>query len=125
MLDVIICEDEPYFCLYTGAWTPQSDKSEKSILAQRQIDAEKKEGKDGQEAFIKALPPTYLRYDTEGRVIRMDVSLCAGPADGRPFLKPLAPVLVLVGSPPARYSSNDLPERPRPLPRHQAVSSRL
>jgi len=70
--DVIICEDEPYFCLYSGPWTPQSHKSEKSTLAQRQIEAEMKEGKEGQEAFIKALPPTYLRYDTEGRVIRMD-----------------------------------------------------
>jgi aromatic amino acid aminotransferase I len=77
--DVVICEDEPYYCLYTGAWTPQSYKGEQSILAQRQIEAEKKEGKDGQEAFIKALPPTYLRYDTEGRVIRMDVSAMLDP----------------------------------------------
>ncbi|KAK4686627.1 hypothetical protein P7C73_g3499, partial [Tremellales sp. Uapishka_1] len=70
--DVIICEDEPYYCLYTGEWTSQRNKSENSILAQRGIDAEKKEGKDGQEAFLKALPPTYLRYDVDGRVIRMD-----------------------------------------------------
>jgi aromatic amino acid aminotransferase I len=60
--------------LYSGEWTPKNHKGQKSVLAQRQIEAEKKEGKDGQEAFIKALPPTYLRYDTEGRVIRMDVS---------------------------------------------------
>ena len=60
---------------YTGPWTPQSHKSEKSILAQRQLEAEKEEGKKGQDAFLKALPPTYLHYDTEGRVIRMDVSI--------------------------------------------------
>ena len=73
--DVIICEDEPYYCLYTGEWTPKSHKSEKTILAQRQLEAEKKEGKEGQEAFLKALPPTYLTVDYQGRVIRMDVSL--------------------------------------------------
>lgn len=43
-------------------------------MAQREIDAEKEEGKKGHDAFLKALPPTYLRFDTEGRVIRMDVS---------------------------------------------------
>jgi len=62
---------------YTGEWTPKSHKSEKSILAQRAIDAEKKEGKEGNEAFVNALPPTYLRFDTDGRVIRMDVSRLA------------------------------------------------
>lgn len=72
--DIIICEDEPYYCLFTGDWTPKNHKSEKSIVAQRQIDAEKKEGKEGQDAFLKALPPTYLTVDYQGRVIRMDVS---------------------------------------------------
>ncbi|WRT67167.1 uncharacterized protein IL334_004133 [Kwoniella shivajii] len=52
---VIICEDEPYYCL-------------------RLAEAEKKEGSDGNAAFIKALPPSYLYFDTEGRVIRMDTS---------------------------------------------------
>jgi aromatic amino acid aminotransferase I len=92
--DVIICEDEPYFCLFTGPWTPKNHKSEKSTLAQRAIDAETKEGKEGQEAFIKALPPTYLRFDTEGRVIRMDVSFPYEPADNR--RSPRLPVRDLV-----------------------------
>ncbi|GFZ46123.1 hypothetical protein JCM24511_04369 [Saitozyma sp. JCM 24511] len=70
--DVIICEDEPYYCLFSGEWTPKSHKSHKSVVAERAIEAEKKEGKDGNEAFIAALPPTYLTYDTDGRVIRMD-----------------------------------------------------
>ncbi|WWC89986.1 uncharacterized protein L201_004916 [Kwoniella dendrophila CBS 6074] len=70
--DVIICEDEPYYCLYTGEWTPKGSKSDKSILAQRRADAEKKEGSEGNQAFIKNLPPSYLHFDVDGRVIRMD-----------------------------------------------------
>ena len=72
--DVIICEDEPYYCLYTGQWTPKSHKAELSALAQREAEAEKKEGAEGRDAFIRALPPTYLKYDYQGRVIRLDVS---------------------------------------------------
>lgn len=53
---------------------PQKHRSSQSILAQRQEELEKQEGKDGNEAFIKALPPTFLTVDYEGRVIRMDVS---------------------------------------------------
>ncbi|KAL1409695.1 hypothetical protein Q8F55_003691 [Vanrija albida] len=68
--DLIIVEDEPYFTLYSGAYTPRDSKL--SPLAQYQRDLEKKEGKEGNEAFINALPPTYLRFDTEGRVIRLD-----------------------------------------------------
>jgi hypothetical protein len=123
MSDVIICEDEPYYCLFTGPWTPQNYKTDQSILAQRQIEAEKKEGKEGNEAFIKALPPTYLKYDTEGRVIRMDVSQAFEPADSRPFPKPLAQVRDSVGSPQTRFSSNVLPEQPSLPPKHQVVSS--
>jgi len=59
---------------YTGPWTPKGHKSERSILAQREVDAEKEEGQRGKDAFLRALPPTSRRYDTEGRVIRMDVS---------------------------------------------------
>ncbi|WWC69406.1 uncharacterized protein I206_103345 [Kwoniella pini CBS 10737] len=70
--DIIIVEDEPYYCLYTGEWTPKGSKSDKSILAQRNAEAEKKEGKEGNEAFIKALPPSYLYFDTDGRVVRLD-----------------------------------------------------
>ncbi|KAL7424021.1 hypothetical protein Q5752_001606 [Cryptotrichosporon argae] len=68
--DIIICEDEPYYCLYTGKYVPRD--ATPSILEQRQLDVEKKEGKEGNEAFLKALPPTYLKFDTDGRVIRMD-----------------------------------------------------
>ena len=74
-IDVIICEDEPYYCLFAGKWTPQKHHSQESVLAKRQEELEKSEGKDGNEAFLKALPPTFLTVDYEGRVIRMDVSV--------------------------------------------------
>lgn len=123
MTDVIICEDEPYFCLFTGPWTSRHDKSEKSILAQRQADAESKEGPEGRDAFINALPPTYLRYDTQGRVIRLDVSIpVLIKLTFRHSPKHPALVHVLAGSPRRPSSSSDLPERPKLLPKHQAVS---
>ena len=71
---MIICEDEPYYCLFAGQWTPQKHQSSQTVLAKRQEELEKQEGKEGNEAFIKALPPTFLTVDYEGRVIRMDVS---------------------------------------------------
>ncbi|WVR05212.1 hypothetical protein IAU60_002224 [Kwoniella sp. DSM 27419] len=46
--------------------------AERSIVEQRQIDAELEEGPEGTKAFLKALPPSYLNVDTDGRVIRMD-----------------------------------------------------
>jgi aromatic amino acid aminotransferase I len=44
-----------------------------SMVQREQIELEKQEGSKGNEAYIKALPPTYLTIDTDGRVIRMDV----------------------------------------------------
>lgn len=70
--DVIIVEDEPYYCLFTGPYVPKY--AELSPLTQRQLEEEKLEGKKGAEAFLKALPPSFLRFDTDGRVIRFDVS---------------------------------------------------
>jgi aromatic amino acid aminotransferase I len=127
--DVIICEDEPYYCLYTGEWTPKSHKSEKSTIAQRQLEAEKKEGKEGQEAFLKALPPTYLTVDYQGRVIRMDVSAMLAPlraclADFRPSQRRLAPDHVSGGSPRRRCSLSVSRARPR-RPRRRPAASRL
>ena len=99
---MIICEDEPYYCLYTGEWKPQSQPAIKNPV-------ETLEGKQGQEAFINALPPTFLRFDTEGRVIRMDVSkLLRSRADVRPFRKRRALVLVLAGSLARLFSSERL-----------------
>lgn len=60
---------------YTGEWTPKGVESDMSILAQRRLKAEKKDGPDGNQAFLDALPPSFLAFDTDGRVIRMDVSV--------------------------------------------------
>ncbi|KAK8869794.1 hypothetical protein IAR55_000362 [Kwoniella newhampshirensis] len=90
--DVIICEDEPYYCLYTGEWTPKGSASERSVVAQRLADAEKEEGSEGNEAFIKALPPSFLAFDVDGRVIRMDVSVGnLNDADSQTFSKTSTP----------------------------------
>lgn len=45
-----------------------------SILARRRLKTEKENGPDGNQAFLDALPPSFLAFDTDGRVIRMDVS---------------------------------------------------
>lgn len=92
--DVIICEDEPYYCLFAGKWAPQKHRSSQSALARRQEELEKTEGKEGNEAFIKALPPTFLTVDYEGRVIRMDVSFV--PYSLRLLVIPLTPWLDLL-----------------------------
>ncbi|EKD02611.1 hypothetical protein A1Q2_03037 [Trichosporon asahii var. asahii CBS 8904] len=70
--DVVIIEDDPYFTLHCGEYHPPGKKL--APLVQRSIDEQKKEGKKGNQAFIDALPPSYLRFDTDGRVIRLDVS---------------------------------------------------
>lgn len=135
-LDVIICEDEPYYCLFAGKWLPKSHKSSQSTLAQRQEELEKTEGKDGNEAFIKALPPTFLTVDYEGRVIRMDVSLPTSrlgvwiksdlklTSVGRHSPKPRVPDHDWDGSPLLHYSSSDLLELPSPVPKLPLDSSR-
>jgi aromatic amino acid aminotransferase I len=43
------------------------------LIESEQLELEKLEGRKGNEAYVKALPPTYLAFDTDGRVIRMDV----------------------------------------------------
>jgi aromatic amino acid aminotransferase I len=70
--DVIIVEDEPYWTLFLGDWIPRGKKP--SPLVEQQMNAEKNEGSEGNAAFIAALPPSYLAFDTDGRVIRLDVS---------------------------------------------------
>ncbi|CAK9782287.1 PLP-dependent transferase [Cutaneotrichosporon oleaginosum] len=68
--DVVIVEDEPYYCLFMDAYVPRDAKLSPMDKAQR--DAEKLEGKKGNEAFLKSLPPSFLHFDTDGRVIRFD-----------------------------------------------------
>lgn len=66
LTDVIIVEDEPYYFLYADAWVPKRQR--KSIASSTAALGEKEEI----EAFFKKLPPSYLRFDYQGRVIRLD-----------------------------------------------------
>jgi len=62
--DIIIAEDDPYFFLQMGDFVPKS---------QREADREPEpEASEDVARFVASLIPTYLRVDTEGRVIRMD-----------------------------------------------------
>jgi hypothetical protein len=60
--DLIIAEDDPYFFLQIGEYVPKS---------KRKAEYDPAEGEDVAR-FVGSLVPTYLRIDTQGRVIRMD-----------------------------------------------------
>ncbi|KAJ9120739.1 hypothetical protein QFC22_002670 [Naganishia vaughanmartiniae] len=69
--DIIIVEDEPYYALYADPW--QSQKHHPKQIGARYADVEHhKDSKDTDEEFLKKLPPSYLKFDYQGRVIRMD-----------------------------------------------------
>lgn len=73
MSDIIIVEDEPYYALYADPW--QSQKHHLKQIGARYADVEHhKDSKDTDDEFLKKLPPSYLKFDYQGRVIRMDVS---------------------------------------------------
>ena len=69
MVDVIICEDDPYFFLqypeYDSGFaaTPGSNASTP-------------------EEYLKSLAPSFLKYDFEGRVIRLDTFSKVGQLRG-------------------------------------------
>ncbi|KAL6309824.1 PLP-dependent transferase [Sparassis latifolia] len=58
--DIIICEDDPYYFLQFGEYVQKSQRRSHSDNA---IDAAQ---------FLKTLAPTYLKFDYQGRVIRLD-----------------------------------------------------
>ncbi|KAH9174517.1 pyridoxal phosphate-dependent transferase [Lactarius sanguifluus] len=60
--DVIIAEDDPYFFIQIGEFVPKS---------QRKAEREPPAGEEVS-CFIDSLEPSFLRVDTQGRVIRMD-----------------------------------------------------
>ncbi|KAH9022373.1 PLP-dependent transferase [Lactarius deliciosus] len=60
--DVIIAEDDPYFFIQIGEFVQKS---------QRTAEREPPAGEEVQH-FIDSLEPSFLRVDTQGRVIRMD-----------------------------------------------------
>jgi aromatic amino acid aminotransferase I len=66
--DVIICEDDPYYFLYADPWVPRrGKKAAAAARATRLADNDK-----GQKEFLKALPPSFLKFDYQGRVIRLE-----------------------------------------------------
>ncbi|PVF95527.1 PLP-dependent transferase [Serendipita vermifera] len=62
--DIIIGEDDPYYILQEGEYIPEDIrlKSKGKSTA----------NSDDIEEFIESLEPSYLRYDYQGRVIRLD-----------------------------------------------------
>ncbi|KAH8989735.1 PLP-dependent transferase [Lactarius akahatsu] len=60
--DLIIAEDDPYFFIQIGEFVPKS---------QRKAERESPAGEEVSR-FIDSLVPSFLRVDTQGRVIRMD-----------------------------------------------------
>ncbi len=60
--DIIIAEDDPYYFLQVGEHVPKSKCKE----------AATDDDDDDIARFIASLIPTFLRIDTQGRVIRMD-----------------------------------------------------
>ncbi|KAG8864615.1 hypothetical protein FRB96_005119 [Tulasnella sp. 330] len=58
--DIIICEDDPYYFLQEGPYVPQAYRSREAPAAM-----------DPDEWF-ETLSPSFLRFDYEGRVIRLD-----------------------------------------------------
>ncbi|KAF7352816.1 Aminotran-1-2 domain-containing protein [Mycena venus] len=61
--DIILVEDDPYFVLQEGPYVPKSQRARHSQNVGAGLDEEK---------FIASLEPSYLRFDYQGRVIRLD-----------------------------------------------------
>ncbi|KAJ6539317.1 pyridoxal phosphate-dependent transferase, partial [Mycena capillaripes] len=58
-------EDDPYFVLQEGTYVPKSQRG-------RQSQSRQSFGPDEEAKFIASLEPSYLRFDYQGRVIRLD-----------------------------------------------------
>lgn len=58
-VDVIIVEDDPYYFLQEGDYKPKAGRHYGNV----KHDAEK---------FLASLAPSYLKFDYQGRVVRLD-----------------------------------------------------
>lgn len=58
-VDIIIVEDDPYYFLQQGEYVPKDAR----VDAHEEHDAEK---------FIASLAPSFVKFDYQGRVIRLD-----------------------------------------------------
>lgn len=54
-------EDDPYYFLQLGPYMARAERSPASV-----------NGNDNEEYYLSQLVPSYLRFDYEGRVIRLD-----------------------------------------------------
>ncbi len=59
LIDVIIVEDDPYYFLQQGQYKARSERSVETI-------------KHDGDIFLHNLAPSYLKFDYQGRVIRLD-----------------------------------------------------
>ena len=59
LIDVIIVEDDPYYFLQEGDYVPKVERSTAVV-------------KHEQKKFLSSLVPSYLKFDYQGRVIRLD-----------------------------------------------------
>ena len=63
--DIIIAEDDPYYFLQIGEYVSKSKRKPAA-------DDDDDDDDDNAALFVRSLIPTFLRIDTQGRVIRMD-----------------------------------------------------
>jgi len=57
--DIVIIEDDPYYFLQQGPYVPKADRAQRLTP-------------DDDERFLASLAPSYLKFDYQGRVIRLD-----------------------------------------------------
>lgn len=57
--DIIIVEDDPYYFLQQGIYKPKSERPTESA-------------RSSEDKFLAELAPSYLKFDYQGRVIRLD-----------------------------------------------------
>lgn len=62
--DVIIVEDDPYYFLQFGKYMPKTERVYNTSHATGDVDEEA--------AYVASLAPSYLKFDYQGRVIRLD-----------------------------------------------------
>lgn len=113
--DVIIVEDDPYYFLQEGDYKPKSERSAVSV-------------KHNADKFLSSLAPSFLKFDYQGRVIRLDTFSKVGffllPYTLRclhEFDRRWPPVADLDGSPAALNFQRDWRGRARPQHRPLAA----
>ncbi|SCV73613.1 BQ2448_6043 [Microbotryum intermedium] len=77
--DVIIVEDDPYYFLQAGEYEPPH------VRASSSSKTPSKSSTESDEEFLQSLVPSFLRYDYQGRVIRIDTfskTICPGSRMG-------------------------------------------